>query len=286
MDSENENARGTAEVVAELVAGLTAPGTPIVLPNGDTVIFHGSDISHYHVPNLNPILPDDVKASEVFAEPGSLAQYVVMFKTPTAILKASVSAFTVIALLDYHEPVHDADGNEFDGERVKLAPKPNRVQHHATYKAELHPDFVKWRQKFGQPLGQVEYAEFIEDMLHTIVEPEAADLLEALTDLKVHRAAQFENKVDLRGGKINLTFKEEDSQGGRIALPDHIVLGVPIFLGGATLRLTLKLRYKLEGRTLKLFVVCPGIETTVRNEFQLIAETIRDRTETPLFFTA
>jgi hypothetical protein len=285
MDDQYENL-GTAAVVAELTSRLAAPTAPIALPNGDTIIFHGNDLGKHIVPTINPDLPADVKAAETFATPLSLAQYVVMFKTATAILKASVSAFTVLAQLDYHEPVMNAEGKVFDAGCPGDKPVPQRNQHTATYKAELHPDFVKWRGKFGVLLGQVDYADFIEDMLHTIIAPEAADLLEALSDLKVHRSASFENKVDLRGGKIGLTFKEEDSQGGRLSLPDTIILGIPIFLGTAALQITLKLRYRLVDRALKLFVVCPGIDMIVRSEFERIAEEVREKTDTPLFYTA
>lgn len=287
MDDHYENL-GTAAVVAELTSRLSAPTAPIALPNGEVVIFHGNDLSKHIVPNINPPLPDDVKAVVNFVEPASLALYANMYKTPTVILLASISAFTIQALLDYHEPVYTADGKLFEDAEGdnNTQPIPQRNQHTAIYKAELHPDFVKWKSKFGILLGQVDYAEFIEDMLHTIVFPEAADLLESLSDLKVHRAAQFENKVDLRGGKIGLTFKEEDSQSGRIALPDVIVLGVPIFLGTAPLSITLKLRYRLVDRALKLFVVCPGIDMIVRSEFERIAEEVRDKTDTPLFYTA
>lgn len=280
MDAEMLNA-GTAGVVAELVKEHSV-FPPVLLPNGDTVLPYADGISLHTVPNINPALPEDVKASETFVEPASLAIYANMYRTPTTILKASLAASTVMALLDYHEPVYGADGKQGHGHK----PVPRRNQHHATYKAEFHPDFVKWRAKLGVLLGQVEYAEFVEDMLHTIGDPPAADLIDALTELKIHRAASFENKVDLRGGKINLAFTEDDKQGGRIALPDHIVVVVPIYQGTEPEQLVMKLRYKLESRVLKLFVVCPGIETRIRDRFQQIAENIRDQVDVPLFYTA
>lgn len=285
MQTEEHENRGTASVVAELVARLSAPSTPVALPNGDTAIFYGSDLMMHTIPNLNPDLPADVKASETFIEPASLSLYANMYKTPTAILKASLSASTVTALLDYHEPVFEAGGGVM-GDTGKARPVPQRNQHHATYKAEHHPDFLTWRAKLGAQMAQTEFAEFIEDNLHTIGSPAAADLMEAIMDLKVHRAAAFENKVDLRGGKIGLTFKEEDSQGGRIQLPDTIVVVVPIYQGTEPVSLAMKLRYRFIDRALKLHVVCPGLNAIVRDEFQAIAEDIRDKTDLPLFYTA
>jgi hypothetical protein len=286
MEAIESGNRGTAAVVAEIMQRLAAPSAPVELPNGDTVIFYGNELQTHTVPNLNPILPEDVKASEIFVEPASLAQYAIMYRTPTAILKASLNAATVVALLDYHEPVYHADGSEFDSDKDGGKPIPQRNQHQATYKAEYHPDFIAWREKVGQQMGQVDFAEFIEDRLHTIAEPAAADLIDALTELKIHRAASFENKVDLRGGKIGLSFKEEDSQGGKMQLPDKIVVVVPIFQGTGAVPLTFKLRYRLIERSLKLYVVCPGLQTIVRNEFTSIAEGIQGKTDLPLFYVA
>jgi hypothetical protein len=59
--------------------------------------------------------------------------------------------------------------------------------HTATLQLEHDEDWVKWTRRNAQLMDQESAAEFVEDLLHTVVEPDAAELLEIVSSLQVHR---------------------------------------------------------------------------------------------------
>lgn len=255
--------------------------------DGSIVTFYAGGMSKHTDAPVNPVLPERVKAGENFVEPDSLALYVNRFKTLTTILMASLSRRTITARLDYHHKQEgmavDSDFNELD---IRV-PKPQLDQHHAALKCEFDPDYAKWRALFGQQIDQQTYAEFIEDMLHTIAQPPAADLLDAVSELKLHRDAKFSNKVDLRGGKLNLTYEEDDTQvSGKMALPESIVIVCPMYQGDEPIAIHAKLRYRLKDGVLRFIIAVPGIEKLERDQFRQIVDYVGDKTAVPVFYTA
>lgn len=96
--------------------------------------------------------------------------------------------------------------------------------------------------------ARVEYAEFIEDMLHTIARPAGADLLDAISDLKVDRGIKFKSGLNQANGTVKLTYEEEDATGGGgiVSIPQEIVIVCPVFQGTDPIQITAKLRYRLD----------------------------------------
>ncbi|AVQ84258.1 DUF2303 family protein [Variovorax sp. PMC12] len=151
-----------------------------------------------------------------------------------------------------------------------IAELPGWGDHRAAYNAPLSPEWKIWTEKSGRPQKQADFAQFIEDNLPDIVEPAGADLLEVAHGLIAKKNVKFASAIRLSDGSNQFTY-EEDVQGatqkGQMAVPDHFVIGIPVFEGGEAWRVDARLRYRISegGLTLWYELVRPHkvIETAV-----------------------
>lgn len=252
---------------------------PITNPDGSITHFHGRDTHRVNVNALNPILPSFVTAAEVVIEPISFIDYIRTFKSPTAICKASLGGNQIVAYLDYHGAAQTG---------VAVGAVPNRLQHTVTLMCPFDRDYAKWRKAFnGGKFDQRELAEFIEDMIHTISEPAAADLLEAVADLNIDRQVRFKSVRNERNGNLSIAYEEMDAASpgqGTISLPEHIVIVLPIFQGAVAVQLKVRLRYRLDKGAIVFLMSVPGLDNEERIAFRSIGEKVREDTNTPVFY--
>lgn len=127
----------------------------------------------------------------------------------------------------------------------------------AIYEPTLSPEWLTWMQANGRSMSQVDFARFIEDNLPDVVDPIGATLLEVARSIEAKKKVQFGSAVRLSDGQTQLTY-EEDIQGtaakGQLAIPEAIVLAIPVLLNGPLYRVTARLRYRLDGAKLALWV--------------------------------
>jgi len=250
---------------------------PIPTSDGGFVVFHPLGMTPHRIAPLDTKLPERVTQAETVVEPASLVEYVNRFKTANTVSRASLSRNSIEAVLDYH-----AESDK------KAGSKPGASTHKVTLNCPLDVDYAQWKKRFGEGLGQLEYAEFIEDMLHTIAKPAGADLLDAISDLKVDRGIKFKSGLNQANGTVKLTYEEEDATGGggSVSIPQEIVIVCPVFQGTQPIQITAKLRYRLDRGAIKFVIAVPGLAKIERDEFRKIGESIREQTETPVFYTA
>jgi len=258
---------------------------PFTGPDGSITHFIGEKIHAVTVPALNPILPDFVSAEEVVVEPLSFIDYISLFKSSTAICKASLGQNQILAILDYH-------GSARAGDRD--AASAGRLRHTITLKCPFDRDYAKWRAVLGgaKTFDQRELAEFIEDMIHTISNPPAADLLESIADLKIDRAVKFKSFRNEENGNISFAYEEIDAPAnqvpgnGKVSLPKEVVIVTPIFQGGPAVELRAKLRHRMDKGVVAFRFAVPGLDNEERIAFRSIGEDVREKTGTPVFYTA
>lgn len=279
--SEINCGRGDVEVALDAVAG-TFVSQPLATPDGGEVVFIGKELRTERFVSLNPILPDRVTQTETVVEPASFIDYVIQFKSTTAICKASLSRNNIVAVLDYHGRAREAG----DG----AVPQP--LTHSVTLQCPFDLDYAKWRAAFGKGLNQQDFAELLEDMVHTIAEPAVADLMEAINDLKIDRAVRFKSGRNDRNGTVQITYEEVDVEGGasgaagRINLPQEVKIVVAVFQGGDLVEIIAKLRYRMDKGNVAFILAVPGLDKIERDQFRRIGEKVRTDTNTPVFYTA
>lgn len=254
----------------------------LVLADGTEMVLHARGLEAVTVPALNPALPDFVRQDEVMVEPKSFSAYITAFKSPTAICRASLSRNNIVAVLDYHGRAGSGEGN---------AAVPGRSAHVVTLNCPFDLDYARWRPVFAgkQTFNQEELARFLEDMIHTIGAPPAGDLLEAIADLEIVRHVHFKSARNDRNGNVTIAYQELDDENvpgrdGKLTLPDHVDVVVPIFQGGNPVLLTAKLRHRMDKGVVAFSLIVPSIDVKEREAFRAIGDGVAETTGTPVFY--
>lgn len=126
---------------------------------------------------------------------------------------------------------------------------PGWGDHQAKYNAPLSPEWKAWTSIDGKKMNQVEIAQFIENNLVDVAEPEGATLLEICRTLEAKKKVNFSSSIRLSDGTNQFTFEEEvqgTAQKGQLGIPEQFVIGVPVFENGEKWRVDVRLRYRIE----------------------------------------
>jgi uncharacterized protein YfdQ (DUF2303 family) len=230
------------EVIGDLAIAAMAPfnaptpedgeGAPLVLvPDG------------YSVASLEQFLPRPLrqKAKATFNDTESFCRYLNQFKRDTTQLFASQTRNSVTAIIDYHE----ADGPAGNGE------------HTAVLTLEQSPEWLAWIQQDRQWLPQLRFAEFLEDRLADVAEPDGGFLLEVCQHLEAKRTVKFSSGVNLANGAVQLTYDEQvEGKGkGAVTVPTQFILGLAPYRNGDKFRINARLRYRIHDEKLT-FAFC------------------------------
>jgi uncharacterized protein YfdQ (DUF2303 family) len=93
------------------------------------------------------------------------------------------------------------------------------------------PDWAAWTKISGKWFtSQVEFGDIIEELLHTVIDPDQADLLEIIHSIRAHSSAQFESRIDRSTSAQALAYTEEISasaggtSSGTLEVPKVITL--------------------------------------------------------------
>lgn len=146
---------------------------------------------------------------------------------------ADIDSVSIVAVLNPHD---DCAGPGWHDWTASLTLRPT-------------PEWNAWKQRSGQLLGQVTFAEHIEEHLDDIVEPAAADLLEIARTFEAKTNVAFRSAVTLESGARQLTYNEQiDARAGAegsVVVPARFSLGVVPFDGSNAYRVEARLRYRI-----------------------------------------
>lgn len=136
------------------------------------------------------------------------------------------------------------------------------------FRAEIQfrptPQWVKWKAIDGRMMGQVAFAEFIEDNLEDIAEPAGAIMLEIATYLEAVRTVNFRSGIRLTSGTVQFRHDQNDEAkvgAGTIDVPETIKLGIAPIFGLASYVVPARFRYRIENGKLMLGVKLQRIES-------------------------
>lgn len=266
----------------EAIAGLARPlvfdhpagGRAVILPNGGVQHLAPIDAPMTHV-----------KQSVAAFDATSFAAYVNRFKQTAPIIddetaevvKDEYAGITTIfadpntsclrAVIDYHE---------YDD--------PGRCAHSIRYDVPWSEQWGRWRAIDGKAMSQVDFAEFIEENLQDIVEPEGATFLDLVTGLQAKKRISFESGVRLQDGTNQLTYAEDVEAKGRgnLLVPSEFAIGAPIFFGGESYRVRCLLRYRIDEGRLIFIIKIHRRQFIEQTAFQHICQTVAEITGIPV----
>lgn len=97
-----------------------------------------------------------------------------------------------------------------------------------TLKLVEDEDWAKWHKVSGHYFPQSEFGDLVESLLHTVIDPDQADLLEIIDSVRASTSGEFESTIERGNGGQTLTYKQDHTmtagKGRRLELPQLITL--------------------------------------------------------------
>jgi len=221
--------------------------------------------------DMEPFLPAPLRIREdpVFQDAVSFGTYVQSFRQPGTVLFGSREKGTVTALIDYHEPAG-----------------PSRNTHKATLQLAKSHDWQAWSKLHNAPIGQVQFAEFLEDNLDVVQVPKGAEVLELARFFQVKREVVFESARNLQNGAVQLKFHEDEQAGGgagNTTVPPSLTLRLRVYEGGPQYDITARLRYDLDrGGKLTFKLVLAQLSKVLERAFGDVCQAVAETLEMPI----
>lgn len=152
--------------------------------------------------------------------------------------------------------------------------------HTVTLTLQGDEDWVRWHALDGKGVDQATFAEFVEDVSHTIVRPDAATMLEVATTMSATRNVQFKQGTRLQTGDVQLTCVEttnaQAGAEGNVEIPEKIVVLIAPWLGVEPVELTARLRWRIRQGQLAIGYQLLRSDIARRDAFAQLVTGMRD----------
>ena len=129
-------------------------------------------------------------------------------------------------------------------------------------------------------MDQVDFAEFIEDHLSSIGEPDGAALLEICQTLQARTGVQFKQQSILANGQRTFAWEEDTlaraGQKGDMKIPGELTLVLRPFQGAAQAAVTARFRFRIQPTGLQLGIRLVERERILEDAFNVIVDGVQD----------
>ena len=266
--------------VIELGTGIGV----LSIPNGRSIASIKSYLDEYRT------APERKRGTAKLTTLDSFIAHVKRFADGNSALFASdnPSAPRLVGVLNYHEASAGA---------------PRFGDHRAEYAFPVSDEWKRWTGT--KPMGQKEFAEFIEDHIGDVLDPAKAgasttsfveqleivlatpsQLMNLSKGLSVYVDSRAINKLDLSTGESQLTYATEhrDATGAPLKVPRGFVVSIPVFTGGARYALPIRLRYRVSDGKVTWELKPHRVEQSFRHALTEACDAAQKGTELPLFY--
>lgn len=238
----------------------TIGNTPlVVIPNDHKVV----PLREY-VNNSDAERPLRKQGTVKVLDSGSFCEYYSLFSDEHSRVFADETVSKVLAVLDYHGAGENAP--RWGAHRVELV-----LRHSEEWKA--------WESFDGQRKSQMEFAEFLEDNAPDIVTPDAATMLEVARDLRAKTDVDFGSAVRMSNGSVQFKYTEQVKStygAGNVDVPEQFVISIPVYLGCDRVRITARLRHRINSGKLTFWYDLLRSDVVKRDAFLAIRKSIAD----------
>ena len=244
---------------------------------------------------------------------GSLIDWANRFKGDTSVLyaKPDMAAPTLTCIADYHgagaSMPTDPEGD----------PTARHGRHRGVYSFPLSDEWKAWMEVSGKPLDKDELGEFVEANAKDIMDPTPAVLNgaesgdnEAWENRLIATAKQIEGRYgqltqllamskrfqvyetsnltvstnrDTGEAEIQFLNEHKGADGKPLNIPNLIIIAIPVFMGGAPYRLSVRFRYRKMGGQVKFILSVYNPEKAFEAAFREAISTATKDTALPLF---
>ncbi len=123
----------------------------------------------------------------------------------------------------------------------------------AKFKVPASREWLLWNNANRKHMGQLAFAEFLQDNLPDVVEPAGGALLEMALRFEASQSGSFIAAHRLQDGSHDLQWKADNNASGTVKLPEFIKLSIPVFENEQATELTARLRYRVKDGTLAIW---------------------------------
>ncbi len=200
---------------------------------------------------------------------GSFLAYHAKHSDDATEVYADAEALTITSVLD----AHTGDTARWGRHRAVLALRTTKA-------------WTEWLASSGRLMDQETFANFLEDHLPDLLEPDAATMLEIAQSIQAATKANFQSGTRLTSGERRLVYTEETTakagQRGELTIPETFVIGLKPFEGADGYRLTARFRYRINGGNLQLGYKLERPEDVQQSAFADVLAAVTAAVEQPV----
>lgn len=167
----------------------------------------------------------------------SFCAYVNRFKNESSSVYLNAADGKFEAVLDHH-----------------AAGEPSWASHRAGFKPKQSMEWQAWAQMHRQKVTQLELAEFVEEMLDTIIDPAPNVMLKAALDFQSNESLTLASSQSLDDGATRFNFAK-DNVNKSVTFPHRIKVGIPLFENEQPQELEARIRYRTSGEGALTFTI-------------------------------
>ena len=151
-------------------------------------------------------------------------------------------------------------------------------QHRVILELRHSSEWADWAKIDNQLLEQTVFAEFVEDHISSIAEPDAGRLLDIAQTLKGHVDTQWKQQKLLANGQTAFVWEErveaKAGQKGDLAIPNELTLALRPFQGSDPVGVDARFRFRPSAEGIRLGVRLVEREHVLENAFAEIVTAI------------
>lgn len=226
--------------------------------------------------------PERIKGTAELTTLASFIDHLKRFKQPNTAVFAGQQSLT--AVYDYHG---DA---------------PAFCAHRAMYAFPWSPEWKAWIGIDSNPMGQLMFAQFVEDHVADVTTAldedsqkyfgelgfklaSPAQMLAMSRGLQVRVDSEAVAKANLSSGELEVSYKEQhtDAAGQPLKIPGGFLLLIPAFKQGALYRIPVRLRYRVQNGKVLWTTLMLRRDAVVQDAISDACERVVDATSVALF---
>lgn len=159
-------------------------------------------------------------------------------------------------------------------------------RHSATLRLKHSREWQEWTKIDGQMMGQTDFAQFIEDHISTIAQPDGAQLVDICQTLQANTKVDFKSSTILKDGARQFRYEETTEaragQRGDLTIPGELLLALRPFVGSTRFAITARFRYRLTDGVLRLGVRLSEPDATVETAFDQVLAEVAEQVPVPI----
>lgn len=129
--------------------------------------------------------------------------------------------------------------------------QPGWRDHTAHLVLQQDEDWKRWVQRDNRLSSQADFSQFVEDVFHTVVDPDAATMLEVSRTMRAATRVDFSQATRLDNGDVQLRYEEttesKAGQKGQLEVPERVTVRLSPWRGVEPREMEARLRWRIEG---------------------------------------